>query len=123
MRFSDQLNLDKFLEIMDVQEYPLFGITAEKDEYESNESFFVYSQEGAIRPAIENHNQYLKEFTLSFFTKENAEIDVLGIAEQLKKARLRFTGTDIEEGEFADTGQRAKMTTLNFVHVIKVCEV
>lgn len=121
MQFSDQLKLDKFLEIMDGQAYPLFDTNAEKDEYQSNESFFVYSQEGSIRPSIENHNQYLKEFTLSFFTKCNASIDVLNLAEQLRKARLVFTGTEIEEGEFADTGERAKMVTLNFTHVIKVC--
>jgi len=58
MRFSDQLNLDKFLEIMDAQEYPLFGITAEKDEYESNEAFFVYFKEGAIGQGMENPNKF-----------------------------------------------------------------
>lgn len=120
MRFSDQFNLEKFIKIMSGQKWPLFDTHLEKDEIVKNPSFFVYSQEGEIRPATEAHNQYLKAFTLAFLTSEQAQIDVLALAEQLRRAGLRFTGTEVDEGEFADTNQRAKMITLNFIHVIKV---
>lgn len=121
MHFIDQFKLNKFIEIMSDQPWPLFDTNLEKDEIIKNPSFFVYSQEGEIRPATA-HNQYLKTFTLAFLTRKQEQLDILALAEQLRLVGLRFMGSEIDEGEFADTNQRAKMITLNFVHVIKVRE-
>jgi len=122
MKFEDTLNLDKFIDIMNGQAFPLFDTSIEKDEVTANKSFFVYSKDGEIRKATDNHNQYLQDFVLSFITKDNSKIDVLILADQLTKARLRFVGSEPETGKFADTGVEAKMITLNFVHVIKAGE-
>ncbi|GEO58476.1 hypothetical protein [Companilactobacillus bobalius] len=122
MKFNDTLNLDEFIEIMNAQAYPLFDTSLGKDEIVSNKSFFVYSKKGAIRPSDNDRNQFLKDFTLSFVTRDSSTINVLSLAESLKKARLRFTGSEVENGKFTDSNEEAEMTTLNFVHVIKVGE-
>ena len=119
MKFKDSLKLDKFIEIMDGEDYPLFDTSIEKDEITANKSFFIYSKDGEITPTQENHNQFLQKFVLSFITRNNSQIDVLQLADKLTKARLRFTGSEIDDGKFTDTNEDAKMITLNFVHVIK----
>ncbi|WP_125707532.1 hypothetical protein [Companilactobacillus zhongbaensis] len=119
MKFKDSLKLDKFIEIMNGEDYPLFDTSIEKDEITANKSFFIYSKDGEITPAQENHNQFLQKFVLSFVTRNNSQVDVLQLADKLTKARLRFTGSEIDDGKFTDTNEDAKMITLNFVHVIK----
>lgn len=122
MEFIDTLNLDRFIEIMNAQQFPWFGTNAEKDEIVDNKSFFIYSKEGRIEKATNSHNQYLQEFTLAFITRENAQVNVLQLSDQLAKARLIFRNSDSEEGKFAETDEDTKMTTMTFVHVIKACE-
>lgn len=122
MTFIDTLDLKRFISVMDEQAYPTFSTSAEKDEITANKSFYIYTAEGEIRPADGAHNQFLQSFTLSFFTRESADIDVLALSNQLRKARLRFTGSQVEDGKFLDTDETARMTTLNFEHVIKACD-
>lgn len=126
MKYNDEFRLDKFIEIMDEFKketgIPLFDVDIEKDELKKNSTFFIYSKEGEIRPASQNHNQYLREFTLALFTADDTSIDELELAERLTKARLRFTGTEIDNGELADTNKKMKMITLRFTHVLKASD-
>lgn len=115
----DRLNKKKFIEIMDGEAYPLFYIDTEKDEFDAHDSFFVYDDDGRIEKA-QASMQFLQEFILGFITKDDTKINVLELAERLQKCGLTLSMSDSEVGEVADTGKKAKMTTMTFKHALVV---
>lgn len=121
MKIIDNLKIDKVIEIVEQTGFPIFATDIEKDERDKHSSFFIYTEKGRTTPGeVTKHKQYLREFILSFITKENVEIEEIELTEKLRAAGLIFRYSDTDFGKIRGTDQDAQMHTLTFVRSVRV---
>jgi hypothetical protein len=100
--------------------YPTFAMEIRKDEVEKNPSFFIYNDDGEITKAQTGTTQYLTNFYLSFFTRDQSTIDQIEIIEMCKKHALFFDRTELDHGKINNLDVEAKMVTFVFHHIDRV---
>ncbi|QBX15445.1 hypothetical protein Javan187_0009 [Streptococcus phage Javan187] len=70
-------------------------------------------------PAL-HANQYHKQFTLMFITRENRLFNELELIENLKLCRLIFDSSEVENGQLVNTEEKAIVRTYYFHQLIKI---
>jgi len=100
--------------------YPTFAMDIRKDEVEMNPSFFISNDDGEITKAQTGTTQYLTNFYLSFFTRDQSAINQIEIIEMCKKHALFFDRTEIDKGKLENLDVEAKMITFVFHHIDRV---
>lgn len=113
------LSLEKIVSRLDAFGYPVFHLDLNKDEWRDNKSFFVYDDNGEVRPGT-SRLQYSIDFTLMFITLEDAEINIIEVIENLAGTGLIFDGAVPESPKVKDTDKVAKAITWTFHRVVRV---
>lgn len=114
------LNLERIVGKLEAFGYPVFNLDLNKDEWRDNKSFFVYDENGEVRPAGNSRLQYSIEFTLMFITLEYSHVDIIEVVENLAGTGLIFDGAIPETPKLKDTDQIAKAITWTFHRIVKV---
>ncbi|MDZ5760774.1 hypothetical protein RAK27_19195 [Carnobacterium maltaromaticum] len=108
------------IEVLKEFGFEVFGKDVQKDEIESNKSFFIFDDDGDL--SRESANVYNKAAYVAFVTTDGTTIpDELEIIAKLQTCGLRFDNTENDEGKMKETEQIAKMRTWNFHQSLKVC--
>ncbi|CRQ98291.1 TPA: hypothetical protein TVW26_001592 [Streptococcus equi subsp. equi] len=116
---SKPLNLEKIVTIIKQTGIPCFDMSISRDEVYENKTFFVYIDDGELMPAL-HANQYHKQFTLMFITRENRLFNELELIENLKLCRLIFDSSEVENGQLVNTEEKAIVRTYYFHQLIKI---
>lgn len=116
---SKPLNLEKIVTIIKQTGIPCFDMSIGRDEVYENKTFFVYIDDGELMPAL-HANQYHKQFTLMFITRENRLFNELELIENLKLCRLIFDSSEVENGQLVNTEEKAIVRTYYFHQLIKI---
>ncbi|HEK9985471.1 TPA: hypothetical protein TVE81_001378 [Streptococcus equi subsp. zooepidemicus] len=116
---SKPLNLEKIVTIIKQTGIPCFDMSIGRDEVYENKTFFVYIDDGELMPAL-HANQYHKQFTLMFITRENRVFNELELIENLKLCRLIFDSSEVENGQLVNTEEKAIVRTYYFHQLIKI---
>lgn len=120
MTVSNRVNQEKLIKVLDSFGFPIFSVDLNKDEINQHSSFFVYNEKGNILPAT-GSNQYLRDFTLIFMSRENKDIDEIEVIHALTRLGLVFKNSYREEAKLRGTEQSALVITMNFHEIIRVC--
>ncbi|MDT1957575.1 hypothetical protein [Carnobacterium divergens] len=112
---------EKCIETLKIFNFPVFGEDVQKDEIESNPSFFIFFDKGELSKA-ESPNVYNKAAYISFITVDDTEPpDEFKLIETMQKCGLIFDRTEIDNGKIANTETMANMTTFIMHRSFRMC--
>lgn len=108
-------------ELTEMTGFPIFGVDIGKDEIDSNDSFFIFYENGSIRKDTESVN-LLRDFILMYITKKAEPIDEYAIISKSNTWGLRFRNTEYDFGKIGDSQEIVHTTTFYFQQVVRMCD-